>query len=437
MSESTVSKKTAGSLMAVVLVVGLGGAGYFLYQRNAPKFESTDNAQIEGDVVQISSEVAGRILRIHTSDNQAVKKGQLLVEIDPTDYRTRVVELEAALEVKQEKAREAQANLELVDRQAQAAVQEQTSAVEVAMRGVVESQAGTGASREQLAQAQAAQQSSRANFDRVVANRGVNQAELHKTRADLARYQALYDKDEVSRQQLDLVRTQQQQAAFRLAASQREVEQARAQWQESRSRAGQMGELIRQNLAQTETASSRVEEARSRLVSAQTAPQKVAVARAQQQVARAEVKQARASLLQAREDLRRTRVVAPQDGIVSRRTAQLGGYVNRSGVLMALVVSPKPWVIANFKETQMGQIRAGSVGEVTVDTYPDKVFPVRVDSVQAGTGARFSLLPPENASGSFVKVVQRLPVKLVFTEAVPDSTPLMAGMNVEARVRLR
>ena len=179
-----------------------------------------------------------------------------------------------------------------------------------------------------------------------------------------------------------------------------------------------------------------IEEARARLKNALTAPRQVAVAEEQVKVLQAEVKQAKVAVDLARTDLQRTKVYAPVDGTVSKKAVLPGGYVNTGSPILALV-QDGVWVVANFKETQMTRIRPGLNVVVEVDSYPGKIFKGRVDSIQPGTGARFSLLPPENAAGSFVKVVQRIPVKIVLDDPNQfTDSPLRPGMSVEATVTL-
>lgn len=432
-------KKKGSPIKWVVLLIVLalcGAAGYH-YWANSGKYESTDNAQIEGDVVPISAEVSARIIRIHVTDNQRVKKGQLLLELERTDYANRLAQAEATLKSAQQRRAAAQAQLALTERQASAAVAEENSSIQVAEANVVTVASGVDAARDRLRQAQAGVQAAQANIGRARSGVTVAQAELNRISRDVQRYQQLYNKEEISRQQYEAIVTQQRQAAARVEAARDEVRGAQAQFEQSRAVVSQAAEAIEQSQAQVAESRSRVGEARAQLQSAETGPEKVAVAAAQVRVVAAEIAQARTAVEQAQKDLARTKIYAPSEGIVTKRSAQLGGLANKGTSLMALVVQPKPWVVANFKETQMERIRPGVAAEISVDTYPGKTFPAHVQSVQPGTGARFSLLPPENAGGSFVKVVQRIPVRIELDNPPPADMPLVPGMSVEARVRVR
>ena len=397
---------------------------------------STDNAQVDGDVISISAEVPGRIVEVDTNDNERVKEGQVLVKLDASDYQARLTQAEKALRSAQEREAAARAQLQLTQRQAQAAIGEESSGVDLAQSGVTTAASGVGAARQRLLQAQAATRAARANLARSRTSVDLALAEQRRIQDDLQRYRALYSKDEISRQQLEAIQTQSRQAQSRVEAARREVQASQAQVSQSLASEGQASEGIQVSLAQVGEAESRVGEAQSRLVSAQAAPDKIAVAAAQVKVIQAEIEQTRASIVLARKNLERTTIRAPHDGVVSKRSAQVGAFAQQGSPLLALVIQSSPWVTANFKETQMTRVRPGLKAEISVDSYPGRTFPGRVDSIQAGTGARFSLLPPENASGSYVKVVQRIPVKIVIEGEVPAETPLVPGMSVQARVFL-
>lgn len=422
-------------ILLIILIVA-GAVGYH-YWVNASKYESTDNAQVEADVVPISAEVSARITAIHVEDNQQVKKGQLLLELERTDYANKLAQAQATLKSAQQRMRAAEAQLALTQRQAAASVAEESSGVQVAQANVATAASGVDAARERLRQAQAGINAAQANVGRTRSGVTVAQAEYNRISRDVQRYQQLYSKEEISRQQYEAILTQQRQAAARVQAARDEVAAAQAQYEQSRAVAGQASEAIEQSQAQVAEAQSRVGEAEAQLQTAQTGPEKVAVAAAQVKVVAADVAQARTAVEQAEKDLARTKIYAPSDGVVTKRSAQVGALANKGAQLLALVVQPKPWVIANFKETQMEHIRPGTPAEISVDTYPGKVFPAHVQSIQPGTGARFSLLPPENASGSFVKVVQRIPVRIELDQPPPEDLPLVPGMSVEARVRVQ
>lgn len=398
--------------------------------------ESTDNAQVEGDVVPLSAEVSGKVVEVAVSDNQVVKAGDLLVRIDPSDYQNHLEQAEKALVSAQQRERAARAQLLLTQRTAQALLGEQASGVEAAEAVVSTASSSVAVARQRLAQAQAGAEAARANLARTRTSVDLSRSEYRRVHDDLKRYQALYAKEEISRQQLEAIATQDEQARTRVVAAQREVQAAQASVWQAQAGVGQAQDAIETSLAQVSEAQSRVGEAESRFVSAQSAPDKIAVAEAQVKVAQADIEQAKVAVVQAKKDLERTSLRSPRDGVVSKKSAQVGAFTQRGTPLMALVSKENNWVVANFKETQMGHVRVGLKAEVSVDSYPGKVFAGHVESLQAGTGARFSLLPPENASGSYVKVVQRIPVKIVLDQAPSEDTPLLPGMSVVARVIL-
>lgn len=424
---------TWGILIALLLV----GAAILRHTiAQSQLYQSTDNAQVEGDVIPISAEVAGRIVRLPVSDNQQVKAGDLLVEIDPSDYQARLTQAEKALNSARQRHLAARAQLALTRRQSEALVGEQQSGLAVAQSQVDTALSGVSGAQQQYNEALAACRTAQANLARSRTTVEVAQAELRRVEDDLHRYQALYARDEVSRQQVQALETQSSQARSRLQAARREVQAAQAQVQQAEAVSRQAAAGIQSRQSMVEEARSRVGEAQARLVSAQSAPDKIAVAEAQVKVLEAEVEQARAALQLAQQDLKRTRIVAPREGIISKRSAQLGSFAQRGTPLMAVVAIRPLWVVANFKETQMTRMRPGLKVRVEIDSYPGQPLEAHVESLQAGTGARFSLLPPENASGNYVKVVQRVPVKIVFDQDIPQQTPLLPGMSCQVKVTL-
>ena len=424
-----------GLLIFLGLLAGGGHFGY-RYWQHSRLYESTDDAQVEGDVVSLSSEVAARVKKLHVEDNQFVKKGDVLVELEDTDYAVKLEQAEKALKTLEKRQQTAQAQLELTRQSGQAGIIQGQSGVEVAQASVATAQTGVATSQQRLAQARAATAVARANLARSRTSVNVARSEVQRLDADAQRYRALYSQEEISRQQLDNAVIAARQAHDRLEASRREVQAAQAQVVQAQAGEAQAQEAIGQSLSQVEETRARVEEARSRLLVAQTAPEQVAVASAQVKVSWADLEQTRTNRKLAQKELERCRILAPCDGVVSKRSALEGTYVQKGSPLLALVATRQLWVVANFKETQMTQIRPGLEAEIDVDSYPGKRFKGHVESIQSGTGARFSLLPPENAAGSFVKVVQRLPVKITFDLPPSSETPLRPGMSVEAQVRL-
>lgn len=419
---------------AIVLLIGAAvGVNYWLYARS---HETTDDAFIDAHVTPVSPKVSGYVAKVHVQANQPVKKGDLLIEIDPRDYEARLDQAKAALAAGEARLQEARTGVELTRANSRAGVQQASGTVQQARAGVEASRAQAAAERTRVTQAGAAVNTAQANVRQAEAQVDAAQAELARAQADVARYQELYNKDEVSRQRLDQAITAARTAEAQTEAARQRAAAASAQVRESQAAQRTAAENARRAEAQIGGAQAQVSEAQGRLAAANTAPQQIASSEAQAQTASASLEQLRAAVAQAELELSYTKLYAPDDGSVTNKSVEEGALVQSGQPLMAIVPGDV-WVTANFKENQIGNLRAGQPAEITVDAYPDKTFKGHVDSIQAGTGARFSLLPPENATGNYVKVVQRVPVKIVFDEP-PDPQHLLApGMSVEPEVKVR
>jgi membrane fusion protein (multidrug efflux system) len=276
-----------------------------------------------------------------------------------------------------------------------------------------------------------------ANADQARAQLAAAEAEAARANADVPRYQALFEKDEVSRQRLDQAIATARTASAQVEAARQRVSATEAQVSEARAATSAQAANAQRAQAQIGSAQAQVNEALGRLAQANTAPQQVAVNQAQVASAGANIQQLQAAVDQAELELSYTKIYAPETGRVTRKSVEVGALVQVSQPLMAIVPGDV-WVTANFKESQIGNIKPGESVDVSVDAYPDKVFKAHVDSIQAGTGARFSLIPPENATGSYVKVVQRVPVKIVFEVNQIDSQHLLApGMSAVPEVKIK
>jgi membrane fusion protein (multidrug efflux system) len=332
-------------MLLLAIAVAAVVVGAFFWWLQARQWESTDDAFIDVHMVQVAPQVAGRIARVLVDDNQLVKPGDVLVEIDPANF---------------------QASLD------------QTLA----------SQANAAAT---LAQAQAQQEVDRANAEQSLAQIGVAQANAQVAEIQLKRDRAQAAAKAISSQQLDNSIANAQSSAASLAAAKKKHASDEAL---------------------------------------------LAVAASQIAAAKAGLEGAKAQVAQARLDLSYTRIVATESGRIAHKNVSPGSYVQVGQNLMALVPL-KVWVTANFKETQLDLMRVGQPVEIRVDAYPDRVFKGHVDSFQPGSGAAFSLLPPENATGNYVKVVQRVPVKIVFDDPPDLQRPLGPGMSVVPSVKVR
>jgi membrane fusion protein (multidrug efflux system) len=405
--------------IAIAVIGAVAGAVYYYHRRG---FESTDDAFIDGSIVQISPRIPGQILRVLVNDNQHVNRGDLLVEIDPRDYETAVAQARAALENAIAKNTGAKASLDLT--------------ATVTDAGLVQAMAGLKAAQAQVDVLRAAVEQARANvlaaaagFQQAEARRVAAEAEAQRAAADAERYRALYKKDEISKQLLDRAETDARATAANLNAAREAVAAAKAQF--SQAKAAQVSSEASLRQAQT-----LVHQAEGRLQEAQSRPDQMRVRRADLHGAGAEIERARATLRQAELNLSYTKIYAPEAGYITKKSVEPGDIVGAGQALMALVTE-RLWVTANYKEVQLRRMRPGQPVTIKIDAYPQRKFRGKVDSIQSGSGARFSLLPPENATGNYVKVVQRVPVKIVFTEPLPPKMKIGPGMSVVPEVKVR
>ena len=390
--------------VAVVVAVVISAVWWYYGGR-----ESTDDAQVDGHITQVSASVGGRIVGVHVNDNQLVKAGTVLAEIDPRDYQAALDRAAAELASAQASAQAAQIGVPI-------AHTESTSGVTTAQGGVEQAQAAIATSEGEIASAQARLASAHATLRQ-------REAEATRTGRDVERLKALIAKEEIPQQQYDA-------AVAAADAAHAAAEAARAMVAEAQTAVSVAEARARQ-------ARAGASQAQASLRTAQTAPQHMQVTRAQANVAEAHVKQAEAVLAQARLNLEYTVVRAMTDGVISRRTVEVGQTVAPGQPLMALVDLDNLWVTANFKETQLRSVQPGRRVRVSVDALGGREFTGKVDSIAAATGARFSLLPPDNATGNYVKVVQRVPVKIVFEPGQDPEHRLRPGMSVTPTVLLR
>jgi membrane fusion protein (multidrug efflux system) len=364
--------------------------------------ESTDDAQVDAHVTPISAKVGGTVLRVRVSDNQQVDLGTVLVELDPRDYQVAVEKARAELADAEAAAAAAQSNVPITSTQTSSNVTTARGGVQQAQSGVEAAEKEVDAARARLATAQARQREAEANAT--------------KTARDLDRLRGLLAKDEVSQQQFDA------------AAAAAEAQKAATDSTRSQVSEAQAGIRVAESrLAQ---AHAGADQAQAELRTAQTGPQQIAATKARARAAEARVAQMKASLAQAQLNLQYATVMAPVKGIVSRKTAELGQTIQPGQPLMAIIPLEDVWITANFKETQLTNMSVGQVATVKVDAYAGREFKGHIDSIAAATGSRFSLLPPENATGNYVKVVQRVPVKILLETGQDPQRLLRPGMSV-------
>lgn len=422
-------------ILAVVIcsVVAVVAVRYYQYLMT---HVSTDDAFIDGPIIPISPTVAGTVIQVYVTDNQAVKQGALLLEIDPRDYAARLAEARAVLQAAVAKQAAARNRVTLMSVTSEADVQQASSGVELAKSLLQAARAQVRTARSQLEQARAQVETAQANAAQTNAQVSAAEAEATRADADVKRARELYSSDQiVSRQNLDHAIKDARIAEAQLEAARKRALAAAAQVAEARAAQQTAADQLHYVESQVSAAQARVNEALGRLDAANAAPHQIAVSRAQAETVDAEVAQARAAVERAEIDVTSTRIYAPSPGRVTRKVVEAGAYVQIGQALLTLV--PRDvWVVANFMETQLTDMQPGQPVDIRVDVYPDRVFKGHVDSIQSGTGARFSLLPPENATGNFVKVVQRVPVKIVF-DTPPDPAYLLSpGMSVVPVVHL-
>jgi len=385
------------------IVLVAAALGLFLYYHNR---ESTDDAQVDGHITPIASKIYGRVDRVLVDDNQAVKANQVLVELDPRDYQAAVDQAKAALASAESEARSAGVDVPRTSEN----VRSTNSGAQAQLAGAEADLAKAQAAYEQAQTADLAW--AQANVERSRAN-----AELAK--ADLARYTPLMEKGEISKQQYDAAKANADATASALTADEQRLAQAKRNIDISK--------------AQLEAARAGVAGANAGVASAQADQKRVAMRSADAQAKAAAVDRARAALDAAQLNLSYCHIVAPVDGVATHKSVEPGQIVQAGQGLMVVVPLHDVWVTANFKETQLRYMKAGQKAYVKVDTY-GKTFTGHVDSIAGATGAVLSLLPPENATGNYVKVVQRIPVKIALDPIPSDVAVLRPGMNVEATV---
>jgi membrane fusion protein, multidrug efflux system len=374
--------------IVVLLIVGI-----FVY-RYVTSYESTDDAQVDGHINSISARISGHVVKLNVQDNQYVQAGTVLVEIDPADYQVAYERAKADFEDAQAAAVAAGVNVPITS----VNTSSQVSATEADVKS---GQAGI-----QMAQQQ--YQAAKAQLQQAEANNV-------KAQNDLERYRQLVDKQEISQQQFD--------AAIAAAkASEATVEAARAS-----------ADAAQQQVTQ---AQGKLVQAEANFRYANTAPKQLQIMRARATSALAEEQRKKADLDQALLNLQYTKIVAPVNGIVSDRTVEVGQNVSPGQELLKVINLDDVWITANYKETQLRSMKKGQRVTIEVDANGRK-YDGRVDSEAGASGARFSLLPPENATGNYVKVVQRIPVKIILDSGSNNDHQLRPGMSVTPKVWIR
>jgi membrane fusion protein (multidrug efflux system) len=378
-------------LIGVVAILALAGILYYLYTQT---YEDTDDAQVDGHMNPIASRVDGSITAVYFEDNQTVKAGQTLVELDPKDNQVAYA---------QSKAQYDQALAQVSAAHPNVGITRTTNSTDVS------------SSQADVANAQAALAAAQHDYDSSLAKLKQAQANNDRAQLDYSRYQVLYAKQEVSKADYDQYRATADAQAANVSASQSDVASAQ--------------KMIDQRRAQLLSQQAKLRQTQ------QNGPLQLQIREADIQTQQASAEASAAALNQARLNLTYTKIVAPVDGVVTQRSAEIGARVSTGQQLMMIVQVNDLWVTANFKETQLARMHPGQKVKIHVDALKED-FDGTVESMPAATGSVTSVLPPENATGNFVKVVQRLPVRIHFDAGQRDLDKLRPGMSVEPKVHL-
>ena len=377
-------------VLAVCVVLAIAA-----YRRYSETHISTDDAFVDGRIHTVAAKINGTVKTLHVTDNQLVKKGDLLVEIDPVDYNVRVDEAGASLSSERSRLAETGARAAVAKSQREEMVQQAEGA-----RINLEVQ------KDNLTQAEL-------DIKKAQANLEVQEARLRQAELDIKRADDLFGKEAISREKHENVLTASDVAAAQVKAAQEQLNQAVAARDAQVGRVQQAEVDIKRTEAALETQKNAIRQAEIGI-------------RSQGALA----KQREALLRIAELNLNYTQIYAPVDGYVSKRSVEVGNQIQAGQPLLALVPLEGTWITANYKETQLERVRPGQKVKIKVDTYPGTTFNGRVDSIMAGTGAAFALFPPENATGNFIKVVQRIPVKITLDPGEDPGHLLRVGLSV-------
>src|SRR3984957_3650706 len=398
------SRSSATRIILPIVIVILLVGGYFAWKHfNA--YESTDDAQIDGHVNTISARVSGNVIQVLTDDEKYVKAGDVLVRIDPQDYQVAIAKAEADLADAEAALQGSRVDIPITSTNT-------ASQLTTARSGRADADAALVGAQRQLNAAQARVDTAKAQVREAAAN-------FKKAGDDVTRYKQLVAKDEISQQQYDTAVSTADAAKATLDARTAAVAEAEQNISVAQSA--------------VEGAHARISQADASIQAAMTAPQQVTVSRARAKSAQAQVAQRKALLDQAKLNLGYCVIVAPVSGVVGKKTVEVGQNIAPGQQLMAVVPLEDIWVTANFKETQLRRMKPGQMVKFSVDAY-SREYTGKVEGVGGASGSRFSLLPPENATGNYVKVVQRIPVRIDLDPGQNDDHRLRPGMSVDPKV---
>lgn len=395
-------------LVIGVVVLAIGGTvgwRFWEYQRT---HVSTENAQIQGHLSPISSQIPATVQQVLVKEGDHVEAGQPLVVLEDPDLALKEQQAQANLAIAEAQLRSAQDTVVLTS-------QTKPTQVQQSQANFAANQSAVSAAQAAVLQAQAAVETNKANVDRA-------QTEVNRTRLDLQRYESLAREGAIPAQQYDTARAAYESAQANLAAVQKTVSQAQAQ--------------VASAEAQFQKTQAEAAAAAGQVMETKASERTVQVQQDQYQLAQAQVKQAKAALDLARQQIRYTVIKAPVTGTVGQLIAQVGQKVQMGQLLLSVVPlqTDQVYVDANFKETSLGKIQIGEKAEVEVDAYPGEKFPATVAGISPATGSSFALIPPDNATGNFNKVVQWVPVRLVFDPSADPQHKLRPGLSVKVSV---
>jgi membrane fusion protein (multidrug efflux system) len=411
-------------LLVVVAAILLGALGYGAYLLHYWRTHvSTDDAYVTAHLAPVSARIPGTVVEVRVNDNQDVKAGDILVRLDPKDYEVAVVQARAAADSAKADLENARVNVPLTDETTRSLVQQSEAAEAGAKEASQVALHDLEERRGQLKAREAAEAGAKAAVRMA-------EADLERARLDRDRMKELVEAKMVAQQDYDHA-----DAAFKSAQAALDV--ARQKVSQAQEETLQAAAAVRSQTATVAQSRRREQEAEAALANARSQRQQVKVRQAQVDAAQSRVGQALANLRQAELNLEYTTIKAPVGGRVTMKTVEIGQVIQSGQPLLSIVDLDDVWVVANYKETALTNVRPGQRATIEVDTYPGAVFKARVDSIQAGSGAVFSLLPPENATGNFVKVVQRVPVKLVFEPGENSRHLLVPGMSVVPIIAIR
>lgn len=427
--ENTTPKTPAKRIMPIVAGVVILGLAYFIGTKVMYSLhnEDTENAQLETTISPIVSRISGYVTSLKVAENQEVKKGDTLFIIDDRDLKLKVQQAEIAL-------RSAEANVELVKANAmtsgsavvtsRANLETTSAGVETANAGAESALAGVETANASIAIANAGVETANGNIEAA-------KIKVWKATQDYNRYADLLAKKSVTQQQFDNAKAEKESAEAQLLVAEKQLNAAKKQVELAQKQAIVVQKQVeiaqkQANVSKKQTSSGKAQEA--------AAKTQENAASKQIDVAQVLIEQRRSELEFAKLQLSYCYVLAPIDGFISKKNIQLGQLVNAGAPLFSIVDESSIWVVANFKETQIAKMKVGDKVELKVDAFPQEKFEGEIESISAATGAKFALLPPDNASGNFVKVVQRIPVKIVIKTKETPGKQLRAGMNVKVVV---